>query len=858
MNRSSLFRVSGLALAIAVIASGANAAQLEEIIVTAQKRAESLQDVPISMTALSGSKIEDAGINSFTELSGYVPNMGISENAVNTIISMRGIGVGAQQSFEQSVGLYTDGVHMGRSRQIRTGLFDLGQVEVLRGPQGILFGKNALAGAINVTSASAVVGDDMSGKLSLSAESFDGKVVEGHINAPVSDTLAVRFAFKNRSDSGYMTNGYAASPYQDLPSTDETMWRLSASWEPNESTDIKFKHMESEYVRIGSTIAINQWGGVANLAASSRLMYGAMGAFFPEFGASQAAGILAPFRDAQTTGGCALALSLGADDRCSNEAGYEKPEGTATDTQDTSLSINIDLDNGYTLTSVTGKTDYQYEDGIDADGLPISFVGRADISDFSKTSQELRLASPIDQTFSWVTGTYYEEQEQMIDRTVIIDGTFGLAPAQMAALTGGLPTFLAFGPGQLPPTIPLFVNGLTMFNQAGTLYNYDLETEAWAMFFQGTYNFSDTLSLTAGVRYTEEDKAAKTHSQKTTDTTGLATPNPSPLLEAIIGASFASWPHQFDESRSTDQLMPAFNLRWEPSDTAMYYASYSEGFKSGGFNSVDSQLPEFNANGTRNNTVPGKGFEYDDETASSIEIGGKHTLMDGAMSVNWAVFTSEFIDQQVSTFVGLGFVVDNAASSSISGVEIDMAYQVSDALRIGANVGLLDGQYDSFPGGACTAEQASALLGLAPITSSSAVISADGCTAQFNATGAQNGSSQDLTGGQLGAKYSGALFADLAMPLSNGLIWMSTIDVNFTDGFFMTGDLDPIDYQDAYQKVNLRTGLQGENWDLMLYGKNVTDEITASGAADVPLAAGSHWRYIMPGASWGVRVGFKF
>ena len=96
------------------------------------------------------------------------------------------------------------------------------------------------------------------------------------------------------------------------------------------------------------------------------------------------------------------------------------------------------------------------------------------------------------------------------------------------------------------------------------------------------------------------------------------------------------------------------------------------------------------------------------------------------------------------------------------------------------------------------------------------------------------------------------------MPLSNGLIWMSTIDVNFTDGFFMTGDLDPIDYQDAYQKVNLRTGLQGENWDLMLYGKNVTDEITASGAADVPLAAGSHWRYIMPGASWGVRVGFKF
>ena len=170
MKTTSFRTLSALAVAIGTIPSGASAAQLEEVIVTAQKRAESLQDVPISMTAISGDKISEANIQTMGDLSSYVPNLGISENAVNSIISMRGIGVGANQSFEQSVGVYVDGIHYGKSRQVRTGLFDLAQVEVLRGPQGILFGKNTLAGAINVTSASAVVGDAMNGKVVLAAK----------------------------------------------------------------------------------------------------------------------------------------------------------------------------------------------------------------------------------------------------------------------------------------------------------------------------------------------------------------------------------------------------------------------------------------------------------------------------------------------------------------------------------------------------------------------------------------------------------------------------------------------------------------------------------------------------------------
>ena len=255
--KTSIRTMSALALAIATASGGAYSAQLEEIIVTAQKRAESLQDVPISMTAISGDKIQDAGIQSMTELSSYVPNLGISENAVNSIISMRGISIGSNQAFEQSVGIFVDGVHYGKSREIRTGLFDLGQVEVLRGPQGILFGKNTLAGAINVTSASAVIGDETNGRVSVAAESNEGKTAEAVINMPVTDNMAIRLAYRDRSDDGYMANGFSttgngATP--TMPTTEEEVWRLSATWEPNDSAVVKLKHTGSDFSRYISPI----------------------------------------------------------------------------------------------------------------------------------------------------------------------------------------------------------------------------------------------------------------------------------------------------------------------------------------------------------------------------------------------------------------------------------------------------------------------------------------------------------------------------------------------------------------------------------------------------------------------------
>ncbi len=842
MNKKSFLTAGTLALAISTATTAVYSVELEEVIVTAQKRAESLQDVPISMSALSGSAIEDNGIHSMQDLSGYVPNLQIQENAVNSIITMRGIGIGSNQSFEQSVGIYVDGVHFGKSRQVRSGLFDIEQLEVLRGPQGILFGKNTLAGAINVTTASAEVGDEMSGSIKVSNETHNGQIIDANISGSVSENLALRLAVRDRTSDGQFKNSYEGSAFDTQPTTDEQMFRLSATFEPSDNVVIKAKHTQSDYLRLGANSIITTFQPEANIGAADGLMYAVMGTFFPYTAVLASSGITNDaYRDATSIGGLALAQSLGRDLNSSTE----QYEGTDTQTADTSISIERTMPNGNTFTSVTGLTSYEYDDGIDADWLPVTFIGRSDISEYESLSQEFRIASPLDSEFSYIGGVYLQSSKQEIDRLVVFDGTLG--QPGFVALATGCRSFLAIPGGGCVPDV-------TAFDRVGRVSRWEQDTEAWAVFFQGTYDLTDNLSLTAGFRYTEEEKAAHAKTDLTMGATGLATPSQNPYVAALLAASFGTWAHEFKEDRSTNQFMPAFNLQWEASESSNYYMSYSEGFKSGGFNAVDDQNPEFLADGTVLRTVPGPGFEYDDETASSFEVGGKHILLDGAMSLNWAFFDSEYLDQQVSTFVGLGFIVANAATSNVSGLEVDIKMQASENLRLGANFAILDATYGEFDSAGCTASQQSDLQGAI----AAGLSSASGCSAKFTAAGQQSGEAQDISGGQQGAKYSGSITADYSAALNNGLLWYLGADVYFTDRYFMTGDLDPIDAQEGFERIGVRAGIAGDNWDIMLYGNNIGDETFATGAFDIPLARGTHARYLAPGAIWGVRLGYDF
>jgi len=876
------FSKLALSAAVAGLTFGVSAQQLEEVVVTAQKRTESLQDVPISVTAISGKQVEEASIRSFGELGAYVPNFSVTENAVNTIISMRGISVGANQSFEQSVGIFVDGVPYGRSRQARLGLFDLEQVEVLRGPQGIIFGKNTLAGAINVRSAAPKVGEGLTGRLAASFESDNGQYFEGHIGTSIGDNLAVRLAVMDREIDGYNENTAPNAANPEMPSTDEMIARLGIQWEPSDQTSVGIRYTYSDYQRVGSTGTVTTFQPLPNAPASNQAMYAMMALAWPSFAPSQT--------DAYRDG-----LSVGAAYLDGSGAGGvpERLDGTDTQNQEFSLNIEHEFGNGMTLNLVTGFSEYEYEDGIDADFLPVTFIGRSDDSEFEQFSQEIRLSSNGEGRFNWVAGANYIESTQEIDRVVSVDGTLGnpglmrLITCPVPQLLGacGVPTFLAYTQGQLDGiaasvglpagTIPAGIEGLSMWSQVGRLSRWETDTDSWAIFLQGTFDITDNLSLVAGVRYTEETKETYAMTRISSSATGLANPLPyseniSPLdprffgvtlLEGLQGASFGTYPHEFNEERDTDQTIPAVSLNWRPGDNHLLYVSYTEGFKSGGFNAVDDQNPVITAAGVQR-TVPGPGFEYEDESAWSVEIGGKHTLLNGAMRVNWNYFNSEYEDQQVSTFVGLGFVVANAASTEISGFELDAAWAVTEKLQLNLALGYVDGEYGSFLGAGCTANQQDAIRGLGitnvndPVTS----VNVDGrdCAATFLGNGAVAGESQDLSGVAIGApEFSGSFGAQFNQPIGS-LMWFTQLDVNFTDDYYMTGDLDPVDIQKGFELINIRTGLRGDNWTLMLYGRNIGDEKYATGAADVPLASGSHFQYRARRDVYGIQAVWEF
>ena len=914
-------------LAFATAATAGYAQQLEEIVVTAQKREQTLTEVPISVTAVSGELVQDAAIKSFRELGAYVPNLSITENAVNSIISMRGIGVGAQQSFEQSVGIFVDGVHLGKSRQTRLGLFDLEQIEVLRGPQGILFGKNTLAGAVNVRTASPELGGETSGRLAVSKESYDGTIYEGWWQTSITDDFAVRLAMRQNDSDGYLDNNFASEANGATtsgPTTEERIWRLSAKWAPTDVTTVDVKYMESKFLRVGSTATVTKFGtdGLDPLGvpSSNGAMYAVMALGYPGFATSNTD----LFRDSKTIGGAILS---GGD---TFKGPNERDEGTNTDNEEFSLNIQHEFENGITMNYVFGNSYYDYEDGIDADFLPVEFIGRSDDSTYKQRSHELRFSGDAGDSFSWIAGVNAVDSSQEIDRSVVVDGTLGQpgimsailsaaysgSPAAVGLIAAVDPTFItangaiqgptsfltltpfdflasqtgltlgavlqgadptpwiaagqsytaATGRGLLSDFYGPAGEGVTYLSATNRISTWVQDTASTAAFLQGTFQLPNDLSLTAGVRYTEETKDVYAETDLGTTATGLGNalePGQNALLDGVLASSFATWAHEFNEDRSTNQLIPGVTLQWEPDDNTNLYIAYAEGFKSGGFNSVDDQNPDFvrDENGNFDTTqpirdVPGPGFEYDDENASSLEIGGKHRLMDGRMQLNWAAFDSTYEDLQVSAFVGLGFVVANAAEATIRGFEFDVNFLATENLRVALAMGFNDGKYDSFPGAGCSAIQQNALNGAAVAAGGVANIvgqSLLGCT-QVSVTQ----QSQNLGGAKIGTDYNGTAQIEYMQPLTNDMMWFTQVDYNFTDGYFLQSDREPQQFQDGYGLLNFRTGLRTDNWFLQAYGRNVLDEQFATGGFNVPLAQGSFARYQGQGAVFGFQAAYQF
>ncbi|MGB0765130.1 MAG: TonB-dependent receptor, partial [Luminiphilus sp.] len=489
-----------LPLAVAVTALvatvPASAQMLEEVIVTAQKRAENLQDVPISVSTVSGEKIQDNTILNFGALADFIPSLHIADAPVNTNIYMRGIGSGNNRGFEQSVGMYLDGVYLGRGRQYRSALMDIERVEVLRGPQGTLFGKNTVAGAINITSASPVPGDEAQGEINASVEENGGQIYEGYIQGG-SDTFAARLALRYRETDGYVYNAYLN---KDEGALDEFGGRLTLVWEPSDSFSANLKYTNMQRDRDGAASATWRYldpaeraAQVPNRSAFADIAYTLMDVFFPDF-----PGIAGQDFTTYKDNNCGPA---GVVNGCSEAKIGFKPENSDDELQNFSLNMNWEVGNG-TLTSVTGWAGYEYFDDVDVDWLPLQFINRSDIHDFEQFSQELRWASDIGDRFTYTVGAYYDENELDMQGQVPIDTNFdGLFPA-FAEIAFGAP---------IPNLLAVLTEGAYSSNQIARNHSFNQETESWALFAQGTYDITDALRLTVGLRYTEEEKDARSY-----------------------------------------------------------------------------------------------------------------------------------------------------------------------------------------------------------------------------------------------------------------------------------------------------------------------------------------------------------
>lgn len=842
-RKPAAFRTLPLLAAVSLATQSltANAQVLEEVIVTAQKRAESLQDVPISVSAIQGEKIQDAGIPNMAALADYVPNLHIADAPVNTNIYMRGVGSGNNQGFEQSVGMYIDGVYMGRGRQYRAAFLDVERVEVLRGPQGTLFGRNTVAGAVNITTASARAGDELEGQIFVSAEEFNGRVVEGFVGSGLTDTLGARLAVKYRETDGFADNEFLGTSEGAI---EDMSWRLSLNWQPTDELNINFKYSQSDYERIGSATtgklflnAAERNEFVPNRSAFADIAYNIMDVFFPDYKDITGQEFVS-FKD--------NGYGRSADDGIG--IGF-LPDSSDNDI--TNMVLNVDWQVGeHTVTSVTGWSEYQYVDGADVDWLPLQFISRDDDQTFEQFSQEIRIASPGGEFFDYVAGFYYDESELEFDRQVAIDTNFdGLFPAFLSLVTPGNPP-----PSVLPQNlIAVLTGGLYSANQIARNHNYKLDSDSWALFAQGTFNFTDTLRLTVGVRYTEENKDVVSTQFLADSVTGTTTPSDNYFLALVQAQSFNTYAYNVTESRSTDALVPSFNLQWDVSENSMLYASFSQGFKSGGFTAADDGEPGGVALGTLpcapnpdftlpstcyDFTSPNDDFEFDDEEVDAFEIGGKHTLLDGGMTLNWALFYTEYSDLQTAIFKGVGFAVKNAASSEITGLEVDALWQATDNLRLGANFAWLDAEYGDFRDGPCTAIQ----LDADPLC------------------GTEGGSTfNDLTGEPTlyASDYSASFYFDYSRPMGN-FEFFAGGEANYRDSFQSAGDNDPLDVIDSFTKVNLRLGLRTDQWDFMLYGRNIFDEEIFMQSYDTPVLAGSHSSYMEESAVFGARIGFSF
>jgi len=608
-------RALAIQVAVALAASsGAVTAQeqpgfvLEEIVVTAQKRDQSLQDVPISVQAFSSETMREIGANVMSDLQHIAPSfqMGGLGNGSQQLMGVRGVvDYGRNVGIDSRMGVYIDGVFQGRSYSADQPLLGLQTVEILRGPQGTLFGKNTVSGAINLVTKQP--GEETEGEFQAEYGNEGYARGSGYLSGQLADRLYASGSVSYDENDGFYRN---TTLDKDTGDYDRTAWRAKLRWLPTDTLEITLAGDGSDY---------DSNDVVATLRSE------------PAFKTSQ---------------------------------GYESND--KVEFWGSSLTVNYDIDE-YTLTSISAYRDSSYDTYHDDDLTPLDIQLSYRNEDTEQFSQELRLVSPKTDRYDWVAGLYYFDSDLDSDN----NACFGVDLYNV-----------------LIPPLARFADALVGCGYAPA----KVTLEQYAAYLHGNYRFNDQWELTAGVRYTNEDKDVRW-----AQFNEVADPATAAFLERATGLPLTQAPgalfgainyDELKDNRSEDDLSPTIGINYFATEDVMIYAKYSRGFKSGGYNA------EFMLNGL-------DFFEYEDESVDSYELGIKSTLLDSKLRINATLFRSEFDDYQVFQFLtssqgATSLQLTNAAEATTQGFELETTLVPTDRLRLTLNTTYVDASYDEF------------------------------------------------------------------------------------------------------------------------------------------------------------------
>jgi len=753
-------------------------AVLEEVIVTAQKRAENLQDVPVSVSVVQGALIAQNSIRDLEEMAAFVPNLSINQGPSVTSIYIRGLGSGDNQGFDQSVGLFVDDVYAGRSRQFTAPFLDVENVEVLRGPQGTLFGKNTIAGAMTITSARPT--DALTGSLLISYETeFESSTVEGMVSGPLTDEISARVALKHADYKGFV---YDTLRDRYEPENEQSVGRIMLQWQPAErELDALLKYER------GSTDLTGRSSRLVNVGDWEPL-----------------------FRERDPN------YSLGNYSRS-----VSAPEFNNTDNQSLTLTISGAVGE-YELTSITGYSEYEFEDGTDIDFSPIE-VGLLRIpQEFEQLSQELRRTSPPGDHIDCIAGLYYLNND--------LQSQWRLSSSFRGAAGGPIDDI----PFELVPDM-------------GFRKLFDQQSETYAAFASLNWYLTDTLTFNVGLRYTRETKDASRELEFTDYSTLIDFEEAlSPAQQSIATVALQSrdiFEHTIDRTRDIDKYSPALKLRYQWNDDVMIYASASQAFKSGGFNEAGNKgddLLEYTYDRTNpllaaigvdpEGDLQPAPFEFDEEEAIAFEVGVKSTLLNGRGTLNAALFHTRYDDLQISNFVGSGLVVTNAAEAISQGLEVDSRFAISPNLMMDVSFAYLDASYENYPDATCTIAQTTDFV-------------------ESQNDFPQN-CRQDLSDESLpyAPDWSGNIGVSYERAATELWLLRARLDLSYRGEQYLAPDLDETLREDSHLTGNLRVALLNERHgvEFSILVKNFTDETIRNAGNDPFLLEGPQFVYMNP------------